>query len=275
MAKPTNKDKELKVDESILDETPPNINEPQDKEDEEPIEEEVIEEDEEKEEEKIDEEPKEKLQEKENKSIEEEKETDDQKEKRIKAQQTEAQILVARNKSLTDKVDEASKIADPTEEELKSFVAQDGADWDDLSAFEKSMAKKTYLSEKRFSLVNEAVQVTRKIDEWAGKVDEFLDSIEGKPEFVKLSGHESDFRKFAMKESHRGVEIQTLLVPAFVQNILAPVKKRGSLFETGGGGDKPDNPAIISDTDTIRSLRETNPREYRRQVKAGKIKVEA
>lgn len=283
MPKKNNKDKSEEIDESVLDETPPNINEPQqpdpedpdnidpnpdpekeEKEDEEEVveEDEVIEEEEDKEEEIVD-------------DKKEEKETPEQKEKRYKAQQSEAQIQAARNRALSDRVDEASKLPEPTVDELKAFVKEDGIDWEDLTAFEQATARRTYLAEKRFSLVNEAVQTNKKIDEWAGKLDEFIDSTDGKPEFVKLSGHEADFRKFAMKESHRGVEIGSLLLPAFLNSLPAPVKKRGALFETAGGGEKVENTTKIVDADAAANLRATNPREWKRQIRLGNIRVEA
>ena len=77
-----------------------------------------------------------------------------------------------------------------------------------------------------------------------------------------------------MQESHRGADIQELLLPAFLHNLPAPVKKTGSLFEKGGGGEKETKPGKITDADQARSLRETNPREYKRQLKAGKIEIE-
>lgn len=265
-----NKDKNPVIDEKILEETPPNINEPQNKdedpENKEPVEEEPIE---------NKEEPITPVDAEEDKEVEEEpiveEDSEDQKEQRRKAQQTEAQILAARNRALQDKVDEASKLPEPTVEELRSFVAQDNVNWDDLTPFEQSMAKKTYLADKRFSLVNEAVQGNKKIDEWAGKVDTFLDSIEGKPEFVGLNGHEAEFRRFAMKESHRGAAIDSLLLPAFLQNLPTTPKKRGSLFETGGGGDKAEKATKVSLDDAAKIRATQGEKAYKRLIKSGRV----
>ncbi len=201
-------------------------------------------------------------------------ETAEDKEKRYKAQQTEAQIQAARARVLSDKVDEAAKIGDPTTEELKQYATSKGLDWDDMTPTEQVLAKDTYIARKQFALVNESVQATKKIDEWATKVDEFIDSTDGKPEFVQLSSHEADFRKFAMKESHRGTPIDILL-GAFLHQLPPTKKVRGSLFERAGGGEKDANPAIMNDSDSVAKLRENDPREYRRRVKAGLIKLEA
>jgi len=146
--KPTNRDKKPIIDESVLDETPPNINEPIPKEDEtpenldpnpDPIKEEpkiekkapklppepVVEE------EPVIEEAAPEPTPSELRAVAQE-ETQEQKDQRYKAQQAEAQIQAAKNKDLVDKVDMAAKIVDPTVEELKNFVKQDGVDWDEL-----------------------------------------------------------------------------------------------------------------------------------------------
>lgn len=284
MAGRTNKDKDLKDPEleAVLDETPPDINDPLEPEtNEDPIPKDEIlsdpdnqepEEDkdpESLEEDVLEDKPEDKV-EPEDKS--ESKETPEQKEQRFKAQQTEAQIQVERNKALTDKVEEAATVT-ASEDELRAFVKEDGAEWDELTNFEQGMAKRTYLSEKKFGIVHEAVKTAKQVDEWAGKVDTFIDETDGKPEYVELSGFEADFRKFAMKEAHRGTPIEVLL-PAFLHN-LPPVKKsRGSLFEKGGGGDKTEKKTGIDDAEVVKKLRESNPKEYKRLLKAGKIKLE-
>lgn len=278
-----NRNKDKEVDESILDETPPNINEPQNEEDkpenQDPNPDPAKEEGEEdvaptiKEEEVVDD-SKGKVEDKPEKIEESPTETQEEKDQRYKSQQTEAQIQAARTRAITQKVDEAANLPEPTEQELRDYVATKGGDWDLLSPFEQSLAKDTLINTKKFNLVNESVQTVKKIDEWAAKVDEFIDSTDAKPEFVKLSGHEAEFRRFAMKESHRGAPIDSLLLPAFLNQLPAPVKKRNALFETGGGGEKAENPTVITDADTAATLRQTNPREYKRQLKAGKIKVE-
>lgn len=271
----TNKNKEEKDPEleSVLDETPPPIEEPIEKE---PDESEVVddklpdpENEEPTEEAEVVEPP-----------IEEKKdpvqapvETQEDKDKRYKAQQTEAQIQAEKNKALVQKAEEAKKISDPTVEELKAFVAQDGANWDELTNFEQGMAKRTFISEKKSNLVLEAVEQGKQVDEWAAKVDEFIDSTDGQPDYIELSSHETDFRKFAMKESHRGTPI-SILLGAFLHDLPKTTPKRTTLFPTGGGGEKVEVKSGITDAETAAKLRTSNPREYARQVKAGKIKIE-
>jgi hypothetical protein len=61
-------------------------------------------------------------------------------------------------------------------------------------------------------------------------------------------------------------------------NLPTTPKKRGGLFETGGGGTAPEvKPGEITDADQVAALRtgtEAQQREYKRLVKAGKIKLE-
>lgn len=204
---------------------------------------------------------------------EEETETEEDKEKKYRSQQTEAQIQAERNRVINNKVEEAKNLPEPTEDELRAFVKEDGAEWDELTNFEQSQARRSFKAERKLSLVTEAVQEGKKVDEWAEKVDEFIDSTDGKPEFVQLSGNEAEFKKFAMKESHRGAPIDILL-SAFLHNLPAKPKTRGALFNTGGGGERQEAKTGIVDAEKAKSLRESDPREYKRQVKAGKIKLD-
>lgn len=205
--------------------------------------------------------------------VETEPESEDEKNKRYKAQQVEAQIQAAKSKALIDGVNEADSLPDPTEAELKAFVAQDGATWDELTNFEQSQARRNFISERKLAVITKTIKTTQEVDEWAGRVDTFIDETDGKPEFLALSSHEADFRKYAMKEAHRGTPIDILL-SAFLHNLPPAKKTRDSLFNRGGGGERVEIKEGITDADTAAQLRLSNPREYKRQVKAGKIKVE-
>lgn len=277
MAKPTNRDKEAELDESILDETPPNINEPQkeavepESEDtEEPKDQtppEEVKDDSELEEKSSDEEDKEQ-------TPPEDAESDVDREQRYKNQQSEAQIQAARNRALLDKIDQANQIPEPKDEEMIVFVNGRGGDWELLTPFEQETQRDIWKGKKRDSLLNEAVKTTKDIDAWAGQLDEFIDKSDGDPKYVGLSGHEAEFRDFAMKQSHRGVDIDSLLLPAFLQNLPKP-KKRADLFLKGGGGDKDDSkPGKLTDTDQVSALRTTDPRAYKRAIKEGKVDLD-
>jgi len=198
-------------------------------------------------------------------------ETEEQKQQRYKAQQTEAFILSERNKALANTVDEAAKLQDPNEAELRQFVGSTGSDYDELTNFERVMAKKAYLNEKRFAMVNESVQSAKKIDEWAGNVDKFIDESDSKPEAL-LSSHEADFRKYCMQPNHRGVDLD-ILMGAFLHNLPSKPAKRTTLFPTGGG-EREENKGDTIGEDEAAALRVKDPREYARKIKAGKVRIE-
>lgn len=201
-------------------------------------------------------------------------ETPEDKEKKYRAQQTEAQIQQERNNNLISTINKTTEIPEPTEQELRTYVAQEGVDWEDLTPFEQSMAKKNLLNEKRLSMIQDVAQEAQKVDEWATKVDQFIQSTDSKPEYLALSGNETAFRSFAMQKSHRGTPLEVLL-PAFLHNLPPKEPKRGSLFNRGGGGEAPAKPSdVITDAQQAANLRLNNPNEYKKLVKAGKIKVE-
>jgi hypothetical protein len=167
---------------------------------------------------------------------------------------------------------EVKEVPEPTEEDLKAFVRGEGSDWDELTNWEKALAKRTYLTEKKLEAMNEGFQAQKKQSEWSKKLDTFIETTDGKPEYTKLSGHEAEFKRFAMQ--HPENDIQNLLLPAFLHNLPETPLKRGSLMEHGGGGLPPEKPKEgIDDADLAKKLRESDPREYARQLKAGKIKI--
>jgi hypothetical protein len=168
---------------------------------------------------------------------------------------------------------EVPEVTPPTDEELKSYVLQDGVDIDELTSFEKATARRNYMIEKRQEIITNNFKVQNKASEWSKKVNTFIDSTNNDPKYVGLDGHEAEFRAFALQ--HPDSDIETLLLPAFLHNLPAVAPKRGSLFEKGGGGQAPEKPKEgIDDADLVKKLRESDPREYARQLKAHKIKIE-
>lgn len=268
MAKPTNRDKKPVVDpEGVLNDPPPPINEPQNPEPEPPVDPEP----------EPTPEPTPEPEPTPTPPPEPPKppvETQEEKDRRYRAQQAEAQIQIEKQKALKAKIVESGKVT-VTQEELVAYVASTGSTYEELTPFEQKMAADTLVAKKKAELIEQAVAEDDKIQVWADKVDEFIDSTMGKPEFLGLSGHEAEFRKFAMKESHRGVPIDSLLLPAFLQQLGPAKPERKSLFPHGGGGEAPETkPGVITDADEAAALRASNPREYKRRVKAGQIKVE-
>ena len=165
------------------------------------------------------------------------------------------------------------EVVAPTDDELKAYVAQDGVDIDELTNFEKATAKRNFIIEKRQEAINKGFEAQRKQSDWSKKISTFVDSTNNNPKYSGLDGHEAEFRQFALQ--HPDTDIESLLLPAFLHNLPATPVRRGSLFEKGGGGEAPIKPKEgIDDADLVKKLRESDPQEYRRQLKAHKIKLE-
>ena len=180
----------------------------------------------------------------------------------------EAQVLSAKNRKLIDTIEVAANLPDPLEEECK----REYPDWEDLTDFEKQVAKDNLLNKKKFELVHEAVLEAKKVDEWVEKVDKYLEEdglLEKHPE---LEGREAEFRSFCLKPTRRGVEFEDL-ISAFLFNIKPEKQHRGSLLETGSGGPKELKPKELTASE-IKRIRETDQKKYRQLIKEGKIKIE-
>jgi hypothetical protein len=190
-------------------------------------------------------------------------------EERFKHQQRENQVLYSKQKKFTETVEQAASLPEPTEEELKVEFP----DWDTMTETEQRLAKRSLMSDKRFSMVHGAVQEGKKIDEWNEKVDQFL--VTAVTTFPRMAGKENEFKSFCMKPTRRGVDLEDL-ANAFLNTATetpAP-RKKGSLLETGSGakGDRPKGDFI--DERHAAALRTKNHKEYNRLVKAGKIKIQ-
>lgn len=195
-------------------------------------------------------------------------------EKRLAEQRREATILNARNNKLTESLSKMNEVNEPTDVELAKLVQAEGGEWEELSAFDKARFKKEVINDRKLAVVNEAVNGVKDIDAWASSVDEYLTNNEIKQTNKSLIGKEGSFRDFAMKASHRGVSMD-VLVPAFLHD--QPAEKpihRGSLMLTNTGGERIEKKDNGKDADFAANLRKSNPREYQRALKAGKINIE-
>jgi len=195
---------------------------------------------------------------------------------RLAAQRREATILHARNKQLTDAFSKVGEVKEPTEQELQTAAETKGYQWDELTTFEKDMFKENFVNKQKLSAVDGAMKGVKDIDEWGKSVDTFLDENERDQKDKSLIGKESAFREFAMRESHRGVAMP-VLVSAFLHDTGGTKVKRsnnGSIMLTKTGGEKVERKNNLADGDYIASLRKSNPKEYARLAKAGKINIE-
>lgn len=195
-------------------------------------------------------------------------------EERYKESTKEAQLLHERNKQLTEAFQQIDEIKEPTEEELQAAARSDGLYWEELSTTEKLLLKKDFINSRKLAAVQGVVKDVRNIDEWAEKVDGFIDTNDTKQTHKALIGHESEFRAFALKPSHRGLPVE-MLVSHFLMTAEPTAHKKGNLFLTNTGGEK-EKPkkSGIDDAERAAQLRMSDPKKYRELLRSGKINIE-
>ena len=190
--------------------------------------------------------------------------------KKFIASTKEGQILHAKNKKTNEAIAQAMETPEPTEEELK----KEYSDWDEMSQFEKKMAKDGLANTRRFQALEGIVKETKNLESWQKKVDEFADDPKTLVDNPELDGRQDEFRLFATKPTRRGVDFKDL-VSAFLYDATqkAPPKKKGKMFETGSGGPnaKPKSGKGKITLEEARQLREADYPKFKEYLKAGKI----
>ena len=179
-----------------------------------------------------------------------------------------AQLEAEKNKQYQEALKKASEIKEVTEDEVIEYAKTQGLEWDDMTTTERILAKRSLINEKRFSTIDQTVTANEEVDKYREKVDEFVDSQETIKAFPRLEGKEADFKKFAMKPTRRVMDLEDVAALFLAVNP-DPVKKKGSLFLQGGGGEKVKKAEMTAD-DASR-LRRTNPKEWQRLVRMKKI----
>lgn len=179
-----------------------------------------------------------------------------------------------KNKKLTETIEEANNIPDPTEEELVAYARSTGSDYDDLDEFTKGVLKETLLNKRRFEKINDIVKESKEIDAWADKVEAYANSPETIANNPLIEENAEEFKKFCMKAQRRGMDLEDLSASFLYGLANSPVKKKkkGSMLLDGGGGIQ-QKPKGLTDEDA-KNIRVNNPKEYRRLIKEGKIKLE-
>lgn len=186
-----------------------------------------------------------------------------------KASAQEAQVLHARSKKITEALEKAREIPEPTDEEMEA----EHPDWDMLTDFEKKIAKETLLSNRRFAALDKVTREFKDSEKHQKKINDFLVDPKTLNKYPGLEGRGDEFRVFATKPTRRGLDFEDL-VPAFLYTMETnkPAKKKGKMFPTGTGGPvgKPKTPGKISIEDAIQ-LRKTDSKKYKELMLAGKI----
>lgn len=240
--------------------------------------EEDSEEDEDIEEEDEEEQPKPKKKAK--KEVEEDDEEDDDGNKSLKKNYAdatrEAMNLHFKNEKLNETIEEAANLPEPTEAELKEYATSQGADWEELDVFSRNILKNALVNDRRFEKIRTAQQESKKMDAWAKKVDTFIEDSIDSGKYPSLATHDAEFRKYAMKEPMRGMELD-VLVGSFLFGLDTetpnrPKRKSLLLPSTSGQGGTPVKKGL--NETQVAFIRTHDPKRYRQLIKSGKINLE-
>lgn len=182
----------------------------------------------------------------------------------------ENQILRGKIDELESRLGIITKDETPTDKEMKELYP----DWDEMMELERKLAINQFILERRLNKTSLAVQDMAAEKEWNEKLDQFLEKADILDEFPELKGREKEFKEFAKKPTHKGVDLN-IIARAFLYNPEKEPEKIETkpVLEPGSGG--PKKPEKLGFTDEeIKLMREKDPKRYNLLVKQGKIKVE-
>lgn len=194
--------------------------------------------------------------------------------KKFSASSREATTQYFKNKKLVDTIDKASVLPDPTIEELRVYAKEQGSDFDELDAFAQNILKKTLVNERRFEMIHATSTESKAIDDWADKVDSFSNSPDTVAKYPDVVENDVEFKKYCMKESRRGMDLQDL-VASFLFGMgdkpikKAPRPKKDMLLAGGGSQGGTPKPKQLT-AEELRVIRSSNPARYKILVKEGK-----
>lgn len=184
----------------------------------------------------------------------------------------EAQVLGFKEKELAKAQEEADKLPEPTDEEMKALYPN----WDEIDPLTRDLAKDRVLNKKKQEVITAAREKFKNVQEWTEKVESFVSDPAVLVAHPELEGKAEEFKAFASKPTRRGVDFEDLVL-AF-QGEQAKTKlppKSGQMFEQGSGG--PSTPPVVKDDKLSvaegAALRKTDYKKYVELLKAGKIRT--
>lgn len=199
-------------------------------------------------------------------SKEDSQETIDYKKKFVSSTR-ESQVLHSKNKKISEAIEKAVTMPDPSEDELKAQFPN----WDVMSETEQVLAKKTFKYDKAFAMLSEVTKESKDIESWNKKVDEYTSNPKTLIEHPELEGKTEEFQIFASKPTRRGVDFEDL-IKAFLFDISAKqVRSKGKMFDTGSGGEKQKPKSDILSAVEGRKLMKSDYKKWKELLLAGKI----
>lgn len=183
------------------------------------------------------------------------------------------QIVESQFRELQKVLGDITKQEVPTDDEMRAT----DVDWEYRSDYEKMMAKKSVVLERRQNLILASINNIATESEFARSIDEFIST---KPE---LKGKEESFFEFASKPANRGASPDVLLsaflfevrdvTPEQDQTPKPKTEKRPTLARgTGrGGNDTPKKKEGTYSDEEVKMLRTKDPKKYFKLIREGKI----
>ena len=177
-------------------------------------------------------------------------------------------VLNAKAKKRNEAIDNASKVIDPTDDEMKAIYPE----WEDMTELEKKLAVKTEKSDRRFNIIHASREEEKNIEDWSAKVDTFTGDPKTLVTYPELEGKLDDFILFASRPTRVAVPFD-ILVSAFLHDETKHMKsKKKEMFPSGEHRGEP----IKKKSDKIgleeaRKIRETDYPRYIRLTKEHKI----
>lgn len=226
--------------------------------------------------EKVEAKPEEKEEPKEEEPKEPEKPEEDEEKKKLKheisSSARENQKILAKNRVINKAFEEADEIAEPTDEEMEKKYK----DWDVMTDFERRMARRDEVNERRWTKIREARKQGEKIEKWNDDVDAFVEDPKTFIENPELEGKEEEFRQFAKQEGSNNVPFKYLVGSFLHDRAKTVVKHKGTQIERGVGGPnvKYESKSEKLTVEEGAKLRTTNYNLWKQKVRAGLIDIE-
>jgi hypothetical protein len=179
-------------------------------------------------------------------------------ERKFSESSKEANILLAQNKTLQERQTFTNQ---PTEDDLRKAIPN----YDAMVPNEQFIAAQNYRLEQKLTAI-EAKEKQRDADTaWDREISKFAISD------AKLDGREDEFKKFANKPTHRGVDL-SLLKSAFLNETTTEAKvERSPGLERGSGGTRDVTTTKKWDAETVLNLKKNNPKEFHRLLVSGQL----
>lgn len=211
------------------------------------------------------------------KEVKEEDDEDENKilKKNLSDSTREAMNLHFKNEKLNETIEEAANLPEPTEAELKEYATKQGAEWDELDVFSRNILRNSLVNDRRFEKIRSVQQESKRVDAWSKKVDAFIEDSVDTGKYPSLSTHDADFKKYVMKESRVGLDLNDLAASFLfgLDSTPARPKKKSLLLPStsGQGGGEAVRKGL--NESQVAFIRTHDPRKYRELIKSGKINL--